>query len=100
MFASIVDGVVGETVVGQVGKGRMGCAEGVVWGGPPLDRGFGKNVSCSFDIWQVSRRAGARNRRMRSMHTNWSLPSWLEMRTSLTGHLASGREDVSQSVCL
>ena len=75
MFATIVGGVVGETVAGQVGKGRMGCAEGVVCGGPPLGRGFGKNVSRSSDIWQVSRRAGARNRRMRSMHTNWSLSS-------------------------
>jgi len=37
---------------------------------------------------------------MRSMHTNLSLPSLLETRIDLTGHLAGGREDVSPFACL
>ena len=92
--------VVGEADAVQTGKGRVGRAEGEVSGGPPLAREFGKNVSCSSDIWHVPRRAGARNRLMRSMHTSWSLPSLLEIRTSSTGHLAGGRAIVSPSVCL
>ena len=93
-------GVVGETDDEQAGKGRIGSTEREVYGGPPRALEFGKNVSCSSDIWQVPGRAGARNRLMRSMHTNWSLPSLLEMRTSSTCHLAGGRENVSPSVCL
>ena len=100
MFVTLGGGVVGETDVGQTSKDRVGRAEGEVSGGPPSAREFGKNVSCSSDIWQVPRRAWARNRLMRSMHTNWSLPSLLEIRTSSTGHLAGGRKDVSPSVYL
>jgi hypothetical protein len=100
VFVALGGGVVGETDAGQTGKGRVGGAEGEVSGGPPLAREFGKNVSCSSDIWQVPRRAGARNRLMRSMHTNWSLHSLFEIRTISIGHLAGGREDVSPSVCL
>ena len=100
MFVALGGGVVGETDAGQTGKGREGSVEGEVSGGPPLARVFGKNVSCSSHMLQVPRRARARIRLMRSMHTNWSLPSLLEMRTSSTCHLAGGREDVSSSVCL
>ena len=100
MFVAPGGGVVGETDVGQTGRGRVGRAKGEVFGGPPRARELGKNVSCSSDIWQVPRRAGARNRLMRSMHTNWSLPSLLEIRTNSTGHLAGGREDVSPFICL
>ena len=100
VFAAFGGGVVGETDVGHAGKGRIGNAEGEVYGGPPRDRELRKDASCSSDIWQVPRRAGARNRLMRSMHANWSPTSLLEMRTSSNGHLAGGREDVSPSVCL
>jgi hypothetical protein len=100
VFVALGGGVVGETDVGHTGKGRVGRAKGEVSGGPPLAREFGKNVSCSFDIWQVPRRPRARNRLMRSMHTNWSLPSLLEIRKSSTNHLARGKDDVSPSVCL
>jgi len=75
MFAAFGGGVVGETDVGQAGKGRIDSAEREMYGGPPRARELGKNVSCSSDILQVPRRAGARNRLIRSMHTNWSLPS-------------------------
>ena len=37
---------------------------------------------------------------MRSMLTNWFLPSSFEMRTSSTNHFAGGREVVSLSYCL
>ena len=37
---------------------------------------------------------------MRSIHTNWPLPSLLEMRTNSTDHLVGGKEDVFPSVCL
>ncbi len=92
--------MVGEIDIGQTGKGLVGRAEGEVLGGPPRVLELGKNVSCSSDIWQVPRKAGARNRLMRSMHTNWSLPSLLEIRTSSTGHLAGVREAVVPFVCL
>ena len=100
VFVALSGGVVGETDDGQTGKGRLGRAEGEVSGDPPLTREFGKNVSCSSDMWKVPRRSRARNRLMRSMHTNWSLPSLLETRINSTGHLAGGREDVSPLVCL
>jgi hypothetical protein len=100
VFVALGGGVVEETNVAQTGKGRVGRAEEEVSGGPSLACEFGKNVSCSSDIWQVLRRAEVRSWPMRSMHTNWSLPSLMEMRTSSTGHLAGGREDISPSVCL
>ena len=50
-FVALGGGVVGETDVGPTGKGRVGRAEGEVFGGPPRAREFGKNVSCSSDIW-------------------------------------------------
>jgi len=93
-------GTVGEIDAGQGGRGLVGCSEGEVGGGPPLARAVGKNVSCSPVMWQALRRAGARIRLMRSMHTNWSLPFLLEMRTNSFGHLAGGRENVSPYVCL
>ncbi len=37
---------------------------------------------------------------MMSMHTKWSLPCLLEMRTISNGHLAGGIEDVSPSACV
>ena len=37
---------------------------------------------------------------MRSLLTNWFLPSAFEMRTSSTGHFAGGRDVVSVSDCL
>ena len=37
---------------------------------------------------------------MRSLLTNWFLPSSFEMRTSSTGYFAGGREVVSLSDCL
>ncbi len=78
----------------------MGCSEREVAGGPPLSRAFGKSVSCSAFMWHALRRAGARIRLMRFMHTNFSLPSLLKMRTNSTGHLAGGRKFVSPFVCL
>ena len=70
VFVALGGGVVGETDAGQTGRGRVGRAKGEVFGGPPRALEFGKNVSCSYDIWQVPRRAWARNRLMRFMHTN------------------------------
>jgi len=84
--------VVGEISAGQTREGLVGRVEGEVVGGPLLVRIFGKNIICSADMWQVLRRAGARIRLMRSIHTNWCLPASFEMRTNSTGHLAGGRE--------
>jgi len=63
-------GVVGEIDAGQTGRGLVGCSKGEVVGGPPLARVFGKNVSCSDVMLHALRRAGARIRLTRSMHTN------------------------------
>jgi len=100
VFVTRGGGVVGETDDGNAGKGHVGRTEVVVFRGHPRVREFGKNVSCSANIWQVPRRAGARNRLIHSMHTNWSLPSLLEIRTISTGHLAGVKRDVSPSVRL
>ena len=95
-----VGGVRGEIDAGQNGKGLVGRSAGGVAGSPPLALVFGKNLSCSADMWQALSRAGARIWLMRSMLTNRFLPSSLEMRTSSTGHFAGGRDVVSLSVCL
>ena len=85
---------------GRTGKGLVGSAEGEVVGGPLLACVFGKNVSCSADMWQVLRRAGARIRSMRSIHTKYYLSASFGMRTISIGHLAGGRGVLSPSFCL
>jgi hypothetical protein len=82
VFAAFRGGVVREIYVGQTGKGRIGSPEREVCGDPPRAFEIGKNVSCSSDIWQVPRKAGARSRLMCSMHMNGSLASMLEMKKS------------------
>ena len=93
-------GVAGEIDAGQAGKGHLVIDEGEVAGGPLIARVFGKNCSCSIDMWQVLRRAGVRIQLMRSMHANWSMSVSFEIRTGSTGHLAGGRKVVTPSLCL
>ena len=50
VIVALGGGVVRETDVGQTGRGRIGRAEGEVFGGPPRAREFRKNVSCFSDI--------------------------------------------------
>ena len=92
-------GVVGEIInAGQTGKGLVGCAEGEVVVGPLLVRVFGKNITCSTNMWQVLQRAGARIWLMRSMHRSGCMPASFEMRTNSNSHIVGGREVVSPSV--
>ena len=81
-----VGGMVGESDDGQTEKGLVGCSEGGgVAGRPPLALVFGRNFRCSAVMWQTMRRAEARTKLMRSMHTNWPLPSSFKTRNSSNG---------------